>query len=89
MKSTVTLTDKTDAYNFHRKAVMVVVPGSDFRLRSATRRERARFWLHDQWLSATRWFRSRTVTSEIDVEAGSITLVTERWSWARWRWERA
>jgi len=37
----------------------------------------------------TRWWRPRTVCSVIDREAGSITMVEERWSWRRWKWERA
>jgi hypothetical protein len=46
-------------------------------------------WLRDRWLSATRWFRPRTITSAVDIEDGCITLATERWSWLRWRWIRA
>lgn len=36
----------------------------------------------------TRWWRPRTVVTAVDVEAGVVALVTERWSWRRWRWER-
>jgi hypothetical protein len=43
-----------------------------------------------QWAyGMTRWWRPRTVCSAIDVEAGSITIAYEEWSWRRWRWERA
>ena len=80
---------KVAEFTFHRKVTMVEMPGPELRLRPATRRERVGFWLRDRWLSATRWFRPRTVTSAIDVEAGGITLATERWSWRRRRWERA
>lgn len=79
---------KAGEYTFHRKVAMVEVPGPRFQLRSATHRERLRFWLRDRWQSATRWWRPRTVTSSVNVEAGCITLDTERWSWRRWRWER-
>lgn len=80
-----------DARNFVFGAPVRLLnaPGRPFRLRLATRRDLVTMWLRNRWLSATRWFRPRTVTSAVDVEAGSITLVTERWSWRRWRWERA
>lgn len=42
-----------------------------------------------RWRRITRWWRPRTVVSEVDMDAGSTSLVTERWSWLRWRWERA
>jgi hypothetical protein len=75
-------------YTFHRGPVMVECRcgAAPFHLRFATRRERATMWLRDRWMSATRWFRPRTVTSDVDVEAGCIMLATERWSWLRWRW---
>lgn len=80
-----------DTHRFHPGHTYVEVdPGSPwFRLRRATRLELARFWLRDRWQSATRRWRPRTVCAAVDHEAGSITLVTERWSWRRWRWERA
>lgn len=87
----VTLADRRDAYHFHRGLTMVEVDpgGQRFALRPATRLERARFWLCDRWLSATRWFRPRTVTAAVDAEEGTVTIRDERWSWRRWRWERS
>lgn len=77
-------------YNFHvGRSIRMVwdesVPGC---LRLPTRRERVTMWLVDRWMSATRWWRPRTVTSAVDAEVGCITLATERWSWRRRRWER-
>ncbi len=37
----------------------------------------------------TRWWRPRIVCSAVDRQHGRITLVMERWSWRRWRWERS
>ncbi len=84
-----TLTDARDAYSFHvGMPVHTFVVGEHGGLVPATRRQRARLWIRDRWLGATRWFRPRTVISAVDRQAGSVSLVDERWSWRRWRWER-
>lgn len=84
----VTLSDASDAYNFRVGMPMVWDASAPGLLRYASRRERLRMWLVRRWERATRWWRPRTVTSGVDVQAGTITLETERWSWRRWRWER-
>ena len=87
MKKALTLADARDAYNFTAGMPMVMTDSGDVRL--ATRAERLSMaftgWLQ-RW---TRWFRPRTVCAAIDVDAGCITMAIERWSWRRWRWERA
>lgn len=51
---------------------------------------RLRWWrIRQHAIRCTRWWRPRTVCSAIDREAGAVTMVNERWSWRRWRWERA
>lgn len=79
------LVDSVDAYNFH--AGMPLVVSDDGRLVPMTRRQRLLSWMRNRWLRATRWFRPRTVVDAVDSRAGSITLVEQRWSWRRWRWE--
>jgi hypothetical protein len=72
-----------DAHNFHIGCEYVFEHG---RLLTGPRlawwriRQFARHW--------TRWWRPRTVCSAIDRDAGVVTMVKERWSWRRWRWER-
>lgn len=84
--TTLTLANRTDVYHF--SVGMPMVLGDDMRPRLATRWDQLRAWAGGLAMSATRWFRPRTVVSAVDVEAGSVSLVTERWSWLRWRWER-
>jgi hypothetical protein len=77
----------SDTFNFHARGKPLRMTDSGD-LAPLTRGERFAAWLGDSWRSATRWWRPRTVVSAIDVDAGSITVVRERWSWRRWRWER-
>lgn len=86
-RETITLATATDTYNF-RVGQPVTLVYSDGQFRVATRWERLRMRLGDSWRKWTRWWRPRTVCSEIDREAGSITMEMQRWSWRRWRWER-
>lgn len=90
MTRIVNLVTPAAEYHFHQGRTYVEIDpgGPRFILRPATRRERARLWLRDRWLSATRWWRPRTVCAAVDVEAGVVSMATERWSWRRWRWER-
>jgi len=95
-----TLSNPTDVHNFmrgapvhmtHNTAAYVDGPLTPFgclSFRSMTRRERLAGWLRHSWLSATRWWRPRTVVVAIDHRLGGVTVGDERWSWRRWRWER-
>jgi hypothetical protein len=48
------------------------------------------WWRTKQRLvNLTRWWRPRLVCAEVDRAAGCIGMAEERWSWRRWRWERA
>jgi hypothetical protein len=80
------VSDNGDTFNFHVGVVCVL--NEHGQLVHATRWQRAKLAASDYWRSTTRWFRPRTVVSDVDVEEGSVTMVTERWSWRRWRWER-
>ena len=83
------LSDKGDAFNFRIGDVVTYV--FDPKLghhRVANGIERAGMWVRRHAASMTRWFRTRTVIDEVDLEDGSIRLVNERWSWIHWRWER-
>ncbi|HKP06810.1 MAG TPA: hypothetical protein VJU58_06115 [Microbacterium sp.] len=84
----VTLADPVDAYNFHVGQPVHLTWSAAGGVRRATRWEVLRDRVAARLLHWTRWLRPRTVTAAVDVEAGAITLCTERWSWRRWRWER-
>lgn len=84
-RETVTLATATDTYNFTR--------GHTYMWTRRGVRRRTGWWafeyaIRDFFVSMTRWWRPRLVCSEIDREAGSITMEMQRWSWRRWRWER-
>lgn len=85
-RETVTLATASDARNFRIGDTYVMT-------RSGPRRVAGWFGVRyrvGQFVyGLTRWWRPRTVCSAIDVDAGSITLSEERWSWLRWRWERS
>ncbi len=78
--TTFTLADRLDSYNFHVGVPMRSSDGVRWR------RENWRDRLLDRARRYTRWFRPRTVTSAVDAEAGTITLVDQRWSWLKWKW---
>jgi len=81
----VKLVNKADTYNFTRGMPVAWNEGSGTFV-PATRLQRFRSWLFAVLRSVAR--RPRMVVSEIDRDEGRITMVAERWSWLRWRWER-
>lgn len=83
---TITLASCEDAYNFTLGMPLRMTDAGD--LVPLTRWQRRTLRVREFASHWTRWFRPRAVCSAADVEAGSITLCLERWSWRRWRWER-
>lgn len=79
------LRDSSETYNFYPGVELILTETGQ--IRPATRWERLRSRLADRARAATRWFRPRTVVTEIDHDAGTVTMADERWSWRRWRWE--
>lgn len=71
--------------NFRRGIQCRMTPSGQ--LVPLTRWERAVDRVRASWHRMTRWWRPRTVVSAVDAENGVITLIQERWSWRRWRWE--
>jgi hypothetical protein len=87
VRRVVDLADRDATFSFYRGQELIWDHRG--RLRLPTRLEHA--WMQVTRLTRrwTRWFRPRNVVTAIDREAGSVTIETERWSWRRWRWERA
>jgi hypothetical protein len=82
---TVTTAKRDDVYNFRRGMPLRMTDSGG--LVPLTRSERAAAWFKRTWERWTRWWRPRSVVSAIDAAEGRITIVTETWSWRRWRWE--
>lgn len=87
-REVVTLADAHDTWNFRVGDPVQMVWCSDGQLRRPTRWQRLTMAVGDWLRWRTRWFRPRTVCSEIDRAEGRIVMQGERWSWRRWRWER-
>ena len=81
--------DARDTWNFRVGQPIHCVWSSAGGVRLAPRWERITGHIEAKWVRLTRWWRPRSVVSAIDAERGEIVLVTERWSWRRWRWELA
>ncbi len=82
----VTLLYASDAHCYYVGMPVAMRFSSEGELVPLTRFELA---LHRARLAckrATRWFRPRTVCAAVDTECGTVTMVTETWSWLRWRW---
>lgn len=79
-----TLSERTDAFSFHPGMPCVMNP--DGSLRPATRMERVKFRIAAAWRRVTWWRQHRVVVGAVDHEAGSVTMVSLRWSWRRWKW---
>jgi hypothetical protein len=84
MSKKLTLASRTDTYNFTRGMPLKMLDSGS--LVPMTHWDRIKDRMRSLWRRVSR--APRTVVSEIDRDAGSITVVTERWSWRRWRWER-
>ena len=83
--SKIQLADRSASWNF-AAGIPIVISKSGRRLLGW----RLLAWrIGQRAIALTRWWRPRTVVSAVDQEAGIVTLVDERWSWRRWRWERA
>ncbi len=82
----VTLLDTRDCYNWRVGMPVVMRFSNEGELVRLTRFELALHRIQLACKRATRWFRPRTVCAAVDVECGTVTMVTETWSWLRWRW---
>lgn len=81
MKHIVTLPHLDDAYSFY-VGQELVLDNTSGRLRPQTRGERLK-----ARLKALLWWRQpRGQVTEVDAEAGVVTLRAQRWSWLHWGW---
>lgn len=76
----ITLALVADAYTFRRGDPVCCVEGIEPPRLPILRR---------LWRRLTRWRQSRYEVDSVQVAAGKLGLVRMRWSWRRWRWERA
>lgn len=76
-----TLADPAEAYTF--------TVGSPVRCLSGMEPPPRFPLLARAWRRLTWWRQPRYEVDAIDVALGKLGLVRMRWSWLRWRWERA
>lgn len=77
----ITIASPTDAYTFRRGDPVCCVEGIEPPPRVPILR---RLWRRLTW-----WRQTRYEVDSVQVAAGKLGLVRMRWSWRRWRWERA
>lgn len=79
-RPSITLTGGTEAYYFRKSMPMRM-------LEDGTLVPASRSWRLVQWLRRLAWWtQTRTVCVAVDTECGTLTYVSLRWSWLRWKW---
>lgn len=85
-KTIVTLVSCADVYSFKKGDPVECVFGVDGQLLLATRWQTVKLRTVRKFSRLTRWFRPRTVVSAVNVQTGTISMETQRWSWTKWKW---